>query len=398
MTLATSAAVVGGAGRSMQFASKLFAAPAVAACLLLVIVPLLMVFARAVYNADVAQAFPATCNALDQWQEGEPITAQTRSALVDDLKTSYTARTLPAAAQRLNQQARGTRSMIIASGRSVARAEPGSAAEAALPADWQKPELWAALSTACSPIDLSNFSRIFSAVEGAADATPQRVYLELLWRTVAISLAVTGLCILIGYPMAYALTAARANVARLLFFLAFLPLWMSLLARSAAWVIILQKGGTLDSLAQLLARPLDILYTRPAVYIAMTHVMLPFLVYPLYTAMKNLQKNQMSAALSLGSSAGRAFWLVFVPQTMGGLAAGATLVYVISMGFYLTPALVGGAFDQMVSYSISELALGIGDTGFASTLAVALIALMLGGVVAINLCARALRHALTRLS
>lgn len=397
MTPPSPAAAGSSAARSTRLASRLFVAPAAAACLLCVIVPLLMVFARAVYNTDVAQAFPATCEALDSWREGDPVASGAWAALAGDLRSAYAARTLPAAAERLNRQVHGVRSAIIASGRTLARGASGDAAPAALPADWKRPELWAALKAACSPLDTGNFSRIFGAVESAGQAAPQQVYLALLWRTVTISLAVTGLCILIGYPMAYALTAARPGVARVLFFVAFLPLWMSLLARSAAWVIILQKGGALDSLAQVVARPLDILYTRPAVYIAMTHVMLPFLVYPLYTAMKNLQKNQLSAALSLGSSALRAFLLVFVPQTMGGLAAGATLVYVISMGFYLTPALVGGAFDQMVSYSISELALAIGDTGFASTLAIALIVLMLGGVVAINLCARGLRCALTRL-
>lgn len=378
-----------------------FLIPAIVAALLLAALPLALVLSKAFYDTQVRDAFPQTLEALAGWEASAPLPDSAPDALAHDLKSAYADQTLAGAATKLNERSSGLRSVIMGTARRLARGD-GTDIAATLQQSsplWAEPQIWATIQAAGKPFSLVNLGRVFAPSVPAADGAARTigVYGDMLVRTLTISLGVTLLTILIGYPLAYTLTFAPPGLKRPLFLLSFIPLWMSLLGRAAAWVILLQKNGVVDTVAQTLglaSEPLGLLYSRAGVYIAMTHVLLPCFVYPCYSAMANIPRNHVTAALSLGASGWRSFRIVFLPQTLGGVAAGATLVFVLSMGFYLTPALVGGPADQMLSYMVSEITLKIGDAGMASTLAALLILTMLVGAIAIHLAVHLLRRLL----
>ncbi|CAM5590691.1 putative spermidine/putrescine transport system permease protein [Aquamicrobium terrae] len=384
-----------------RLAATGFLFPAIVAVLLMAALPLGMVLSKAFYDTQVHDAFPATLEALSGWDEQELLPDSAQAALAQDLRSAYAAQTLAGAASKLNERANGLRSAVMATARRLARngeADIAATLEQSSPL-WAAPETWATIKAAGRPFSLANLGRVFAPSPSGVDGsgTAGGVYGDMLARTLTISFSVTLLTVLIGYPLAYALTFAPLRLKRPLFVLSFIPLWMSLLGRAAAWVILLQKGGVVDMAARALGvatEPLELLYSRAGVYVAMTHVLLPCFVYPCYSAMANIPRNHVTAALSLGASGWRSFWIVFVPQTLGGVAAGATLVFVLSMGFYLTPALVGGPADQMLSYMVSEITLRIGDTGMASTLAALLIVAMMIGALTIHLAVHMLRRLL----
>jgi putative spermidine/putrescine transport system permease protein len=176
-------------------------------------------------------------------------------------------------------------------------------------------------------------------------------------RTFSISAVVTLVCILIGYPLAYWLSTLSARRANLMMILVLLPFWTSVLVRIAAWIVLLQTNGLVNRFLMftgLTDSPVPLLFNRLGVIIAMVHILLPFMILPLYSVMKSVPPNFVRAAVSLGSSPLAAFFRIYVPQTYPGIAAGGLLVFITSIGYYVTPALLGGAGDQMLSYYVAQ--------------------------------------------
>jgi putative spermidine/putrescine transport system permease protein len=185
----------------------------------------------------------------------------------------------------------------------------------------------------------------------------QRVFGRILLRTFQISAVVTLVCLLLGYPLAYWLSTLPARKANVLMILVLVPFWTSILVRVAAWIVLLQREGLINKALlglNLVAEPLTLLFNRAGVVIAMTHILLPFMILPLYSVMKSVPSSYVRAAVSLGSTPLGAFARVYVPQTYAGVGAGALLVFILSIGYYVTPALLGGADDQMLSYYIAQ--------------------------------------------
>jgi putative spermidine/putrescine transport system permease protein len=219
----------------------------------------------------------------------------------------------------------------------------------------------------------------------------QAIYLDVLWRTFSISLAVTLACLVLGFPVAYAIAAQPPARANLLLMLVLLPFWTPLLVRTAAWVVVLQENGLANQLLaalQVIDRPLRLLYNRTGVLVAMTHVLLPFMILPLYSVMRGVPPSLMRAALSLGATPFTAFRRVYLPQVMPGVAAGALLVFILALGYYITPALVGGGGDQMISTFIAfhttdtanwSLAAALGTVLLTATFVLFAVAARLGG-------------------
>ena len=180
----------------------------------------------------------------------------------------------------------------------------------------------------------------------------RRVFVQVFARTFWISAVTALLCVLLGYPLAYLLANAPERIANLLMILVLLPFWTSVLVRSTAWVVLLQTHGLVNDALMglgLISHPLQLVYNRVGVYIAMTHVLLPFFILPLYGVMKGVQPHAQRAALSLGAHPVTAFWRVYLPQTLPGVLAGSLIVFILALGYYVTPALVGGAGDQLIS-------------------------------------------------
>ncbi len=229
------------------------------------------------------------------------------------------------------------------------------------------PVVWLLGRSISDPVwGLQNYATIFE----------KNIYLGVLWNTVSIAGSTTLLCILIGFPVAYSMVHSRPWLRKLLIFAVLIPFWTSILVRSFAWLVILQRGGMINDVLLgigLIVEPLEIVYNRIGVLIGMVQVLLPFFVFPLYSVMSRIDGSYVKAAANLGASPVRAFWRVYLPLTMPGLLTGAMLVFIIALGYFITPALLGGRKDIMVAQLIYQRIDEFGDWPLAAALAVVLL-------------------------
>jgi putative spermidine/putrescine transport system permease protein len=203
------------------------------------------------------------------------------------------------------------------------------------------------------------------------------VFGGILLRTFGISALVTLWCLALGYPLAYWLSTLSPRRANVLMILVLVPFWTSILVRVAAWIVLLQSAGLVNRGLMAIGaidHPLALLFNRTGVIIAMVHILLPFMILPLYSVMKSVPPTYLRAAVSLGSTPLAAFFRVYVPQTYPGIGAGALLVFILSIGYYVTPALLGGADDQMLSYYVAQYTNVNVNWGMASALGALLLA------------------------
>ncbi|XDA98952.1 ABC transporter permease [Sulfitobacter sp. LCG007] len=201
-------------------------------------------------------------------------------------------------------------------------------------------------------------------------------YRRIFATTFQVSFLTTGLCILIGYPLAYFISQLPSRLANLCMITVLLPFWTSLLVRTYAWLVLLQKQGLINNWAISLGlweEPLKMVHNMTGTLIGMVHIMLPFLILPVFGAMKAIDTDLMKAASNLGATPKRAFWTVFFPMTTPGLFAGALMVFILCLGFYVTPAVLGGGRVILVSMQIvSNIELFV-NWGAASALGVVLL-------------------------
>ena len=206
----------------------------------------------------------------------------------------------------------------------------------------------------------------------------QPSYGRTFWTTFEVSALTTGICVLLGYPLAYFLSELPKRAATLCMIAVLLPLWTSLLVRTYAWLVLLQRTGLVNRWGMALGlwdEPLALVHNLTGTLIGTVHVMLPFMVLPLYSAMRAIDRNTLRAAATLGASPARSFWLVFFPLAMPGLATGALIVFILCLGFYVTPAVLGGGKVIMVSSRIANDIEMSFNWGAASALGVVLLAL-----------------------
>jgi ABC-type spermidine/putrescine transport system permease subunit I len=207
------------------------------------------------------------------------------------------------------------------------------------------------------------------------------LYVQVFLETLRIALIVAAICLVLGYPLAYGLAVASPLWATIGFAFLLLPFWTSVLVRTYAWMILLGRNGLLNrTLLDLgvIDQPLALLHNRTGVIIGMVHVLLPYMVFPIYSVMRRVDRQLLSAAEGLGASPAQAFRRVFVPLTLPGVFAGATLVFVVSLGFFITPALLGGGRVMMIGVQIERLVRQFLDWGLAAAVAIILLAAALG--------------------
>lgn len=209
----------------------------------------------------------------------------------------------------------------------------------------------------------------------------RKSYARIFQTTFEVSFLTTGLCILIGYPLAYFISGLPNRIANLCLITVLLPFWTSLLVRTYAWLVLLQKRGLVNEWAMSLGlwdEPIKIVHNMTGTLIGMVHIMLPFLILPVYGAMRAIDRDLMKAASNLGASPRRAFWTVFFPLTLPGLFAGSLMVFILCLGFFVTPAVLGGGKVIMVSMKIvSNIELFV-NWGAASALGVVLLVATVG--------------------
>jgi ABC-type spermidine/putrescine transport system permease subunit I len=206
------------------------------------------------------------------------------------------------------------------------------------------------------------------------------VYFRVFVITFKISLTVTLLCLVLGYPIAYLLSRAPDRVRNYLMILVLIPFWMSLLVRNYAWMVFLGREGVLNRIllgVGIIDAPLKLLHTTFAVVVGMVHMMLPFMILALFSVMKGIDLGLLKAAASLGAGSVQTFVRVYFPLSLPGVAAGSLLVFIFSLGFFITPALLGGRGDMMISMLIEAQVSELLNWGFGSVLAVILLVMTL---------------------
>ncbi len=218
---------------------------------------------------------------------------------------------------------------------------------------------------------LENYSRMLE----------RKSYSRIFLTTFKVSLMTTGLCIAIGYPLAYFLSQLPSRVANICMLSVLLPFWTSLLVRTYAWLVLLQRNGLINNWGMELGlwdEPLQLVHNLNGTLIGMVHIMLPFLVLPVYASMKAIDGDYMKAASNLGAHPTAAFWQVFLPLSLPGLYAGALIVFVLCLGFFVTPAVLGGGKVIMVSMQITSNIELFFNWGAASALGVVLLVITIG--------------------
>ncbi|MGE0717006.1 MAG: ABC transporter permease [Alphaproteobacteria bacterium] len=211
------------------------------------------------------------------------------------------------------------------------------------------------------------------------------LYLQVILRTIWIALLATALALLLGYPVAAIMARPGSRITRIATVCVMVPLWTSVLVRSYAWIILLQRGGIINNWLTgwgVIDRPLTMLYTEGAVLMAMAHVLLPFMILPIYSALRSLPADLPKAAANLGAGRVRIFFEVTLPLSLPGVFAGCLIVFVMSLGFYITPALLGGPRTLMIATLIGQQAMELLNWPFAGAISLVLLVLSLGITVA----------------
>lgn len=354
----------------MRAMALLLVAPLAIFLLLVFVVPIGALLTRAVQNPEIAAALPRTVAALSNWDRKAPPADAAYAALAADLTQVADGEAMGALARRLNTEIPGYRSLVAKTARAMPLTGDANAPLAPaqtraklleLDARWGDPAYWQAIaknSGRYSPFYL--LAALDHKQDGFGSIVPadpdQSIYLAVFGRTLLIGFTVTLLALALGYPLAYWISTLPERRANLAMILVLIPFWTSVLVRVAAWIVLLQSEGLVNRAlidVGLISQPLALLFNRVGVYISMTHILLPFMILPLYSVMKSIPPSYQRAAVSLGSHPFAAFWRVYVPQTYPGVGAGALLVFILAIGYYITPALLGGPNDQMVSYYVA---------------------------------------------
>ncbi|MEQ9860224.1 ABC transporter permease [Pectobacterium cacticida] len=326
--------------------------------------PITSILGKSVANPELRDNMPKTIAALRQWSGSEVPDETVFQALVSDLRAARSSGKVGTITKRLGYEGSEYRTLITRTLRKLP-VEGSNDVRGQLIHEqpmWGALSTWQTLDRAARPFTSYYLLAVF---DHKVDATTQQIvpqpahqalYVDVLLRTLLMAGVVTLLCVGLGYPLAYWLAKQPSNRANLLLILVLLPFWTSLIVRTASWIVLLQSGGLINrSLLHIgiIDEPLVLVFNRLGVYISMTHILLPFFILPLYAVMKGISPNYVRAAISLGAHPFIAFWRVYVPQTYAGVTAGALLVFMMAIGYYITPALLGGPSDQMLSYFVA---------------------------------------------
>ena len=344
--------------------------------------PLWTMVKASVVDDTVSRVLPRTAAAIVSWDGQALPHVDVHRALVEDLRRADDQQALGETVRRLNSAVSGFRTLMTRTTNAVRDQADAHAVElTSIDRRWSEPRFWLALKDAVPPYTDRN---LLAAVDMKRDADGKIVSEEpgasanrlIMSRTFLVAGIVTLVCAAIGLPYAM-LAAAMTGWKRNLLLLAVLvPLWTSLLVRTTAWFVLLQNEGLINGALQaigLIDSPLPLIFNRLGVVIAMTHVLLPFMVLPIYSVLLSVPRNLMQAAASMGAGPLRAFWRVLLPLSLPGLLSGSLLVFMVAIGYYITPALVGGANDQMISSVIAFYATGTANWGLAGALGLILL-------------------------
>lgn len=366
-------------------------APLLLFVILTFIVPIANMLFRSVENQIVENTIPATVEALIDWDEnsGELPGEAVFAAFHKDILVAAAAKKHTRLGSRLNYETPGMSSMFRKVGRSAKKFDTAlPIKEQLIESDkkWARVDFWKTIKQNSSAYTIGYF-----LAAGDMERTPdgislvpedERIYIKLFIRTMILSITITATCILLGYPIAWLLANLKSSSANLLLILVLLPFWTSLLVRTSAWKVLLQQQGVINDLLVWVGLigddgRLALINNQIGTVIAMTHILLPFMILPLFSVMKTIQPTYLRAAKSLGATNWTAFWRVYFPQSIPGIGAGSILVFILSIGYYITPELVGGTDGTFISNRIAYHILSSLNWGLGAALGASLLIIVM---------------------
>ena len=373
----------------------LLAVPLLGFLLVAFLLPIGDMLFRSVDNRIVPSILPRTVLAIQDWdpRSAEVPGEDVFKALALDMRTAFEEKTLGRVGRRLNYEKPGMSSLFRKSGRRAARIADPPYREQILKIDrrWGDVNTWRLIHRESGTLTGGYFlasvdMKLNDRGEIVRQSEARRIYLTLFWRTLWMSALITVLCLVLAYPVAYLLATLPLRFSNLLMILVLLPFWTSLLVRTTSWIALLQTEGVLNDLLVLAGLisddgRLQMIHNKTGTFVAMVHILLPFMILPLYSVMKTISPSLTRAARSLGASPFTAFVRVYMPNTVSGVGAGCIMVFILSIGYYITPALVGGRTGTFIS---NFIAIHVSET-LNWGLAAALGALLLGLVLALYL-------------
>ena len=356
------------------------------------VAPLGTMFSRSVYDAVVADALPETLALLEGW-DGESVPGEDvfAAAARELMRGAGGAGDRAGGPGGVNRVQGGMRSVVAGDGTSTCPRRP--TAPGARPSSGSiRPGARWAPGTRCAP-PASATPAVTTwppSICGGSRTDPSRARRRTAAstcvcsrRTFLVSLSITGLCLLFGYPLAHFIAHAPPRRAGLFLALVLVPFWTSLLVRTTSWIVLLQGQGVINDILVALGLVSDdgrlaLVYNMTGTFVAMTHVLLPFMVLPLYSVMRGIPRSHMDAAASLGAGPAQGFLRVYWPQTLPGSGAGSLLVFILAIGYYITPALVGGSTGQLISNMVAYHMQTSLNWGLASALGAIILACVIG--------------------
>ena len=377
--------------RLQKLRALMLVAPLLIFILVTFAAPIADMLFRSVENAIVPDTLPLTVAALEDWDDasGQPPGEKVFAALHRDLLAAVAAKAHTKLGSRLNYEQTGVASLLRKTGRRVKKMEEDgdlAAQFAKIHKSWADPETWATIKRFSSAYTSGYFLNAVDAKLGATgiEARPEneRIYIFLFERTLLLSVVITVTCLLIGYPVAFLLATLPMRTSNMLMILVLLPFWTSLLVRTSAWKVLLQQQGVINDTLVFIGLVADdgrlaMINNQTGTIIAMTHILLPFMILPLYSVMRTIPPSYMRAAKSLGATDWTAFWRVYFPQSVPGIGAGSILVFILAIGYYITPELVGGTSGTFISNRIAYHISSSLNWGLAAALGVILLVVVL---------------------
>ena len=368
-------------------------APLLIFVLISFIFPIGKMLFKSVQNDIVEQTLPLTVQQLNLWDAttGELPDEALYAAFVADMVVAIDAKKHTRLGTRLNYEQTGMSSLFRKSGRKIKRLDPEADAPfkdklIKIDKKWGETETWSVIKTHSVKITNGYFLNAVDmqrTPEGAqAQPEDKRILIKLFQRTLIMSLIITCSCILLSYPVAWLLANLPARSANMLMILVLLPFWTSLLVRTSAWKVMLQQQGVINETLVWLGLVADdsrlaLINNATGTIIAMTHILLPFMILPMYSVMRTIQPTYLRAAKSMGATNWTAFWRVYFPLSVPGIGAGSILVFILAIGYYITPEIVGGTKGVFISNRIAYHISSSLNWGLAAALGSILLAVVL---------------------
>ncbi len=337
----------------------LLVSPLLIFILLTFLVPIGDMLARSVDDRYINTVFPNTFEEYKKWDKQDLPPEEVYKVMFFEIMEGK-GYSIGKASTRMNYSKSGWKSLLKQSKRKFKKIKEGPYKEKMIATNkkWADPNYWKALGEMVDPLTMGYY---LNAVDLRYDLNKEiiqqpknrRIYNHIWYKTFKVSFLVTIFCLMLGYPISYLLATLPLKYSNLLMICVLLPFWTSLLVRTVSWMIILQQKGVFNNLmvmAHLISddNRWQLMYNQTGTIIVMTQILLPFMVLPLYSVMKTISPNYMRAALNLGASPLHAFYKVYMPNSVPGISAGGLLVFVIAIGYFITPELVGGKDGQMI--------------------------------------------------